>query len=227
MTDTPPILDFREVTTEVSAAYETGLWNISFKLLLLLERQDERLPLADAAEGLAAPVQGTVAFLGEDWQRMSADQAAMQRGRIGRVFEDSGWVSDMDVDENIILAQEHHTQRPEPEILDEALKLARLFGLPGLPRGRPGAMRRLDLRKAACIGAFLGQPLLILLDQPARGVYADLIAPLVNAVQSARRRGAALLWTTGDLHIWNNPGLRATTRAKIFGSQMYLMDSAA
>ena len=230
MNDLSPILKFNEVTTAENADYETGLWNISFQvdpgqlLLLLLERQDERLPLADAAEGLVVPEHGTAAFLGADWQGMSADRAALQRGKIGRVFEDAGWVSDLDVEENIMLAQKHHTQRSEAEILDEALKFARLFGLPGLPRGRPAAVRRLDLRKAACIGALLGQPMLIILDRPARGVYADLMAPLVNAVQSARRRGAAVLWMTGDLQIWNNPGLRATRRAKMFGSQMHMME---
>lgn len=230
MNDSPPILKFNEVTTEASAIFEAGLWSISFQLnpgdlfLLLLEREHEHLPLADAAEGLVAPEQGTVTFLGDDWQKMSADSAAAQRGKIGRVFEDEGWVSDLDVDENIMLAQKHHTQRSQDEILDEALKFARMFGLPGLPRGRPASVRRLDLRKAACIGAFLGQPVLIILERPAHGVYADLMAPLVNAVQSARKRGGAVLWTTSDLPIWNNPGLRATTRAKMFGSQMHTME---
>ena len=127
---------------------------------------------------------------------MSADRAATQRGKIGRLFEDEGWINDLDVEENIMLAQRHHTLRSERDILEEALKLARVFGLPGLPRGRPGKMRRWDLRKAACIRAFLGQPSFIILEQPVHGVYADLMAPLLNAAQSARRRGAACaLWT--------------------------------
>jgi phospholipid/cholesterol/gamma-HCH transport system ATP-binding protein len=159
-------------------------------------------------------------FRGEDWQGMSADHAAAQRGTIGRLFEDEGWISDVDVDQNIMLAQRHHTKRREEEILVEALKFARIFGLPGLPRGRPGKVRRWDLRKAACIRAFLGQPALIILEQPVRGVYADLMAPLVNAVQSARTHGAAVLWTVTDPQIWNYPGIHATTRAKMFGSEL-------
>ena len=123
-----------------------------------------------------------------------------------------------------MLAQRHHTGRSEEEIMQEALNYARMFGLPGLPRGRPAKARRLDLRKAACIRAFLGQPTLIILERPARNVYADLIAPLVNAVQSARKRGAAVLWTVNDAQVWNNPGLRATARAKMFGSQMHILE---
>jgi phospholipid/cholesterol/gamma-HCH transport system ATP-binding protein len=223
------ILKFHDAEVETGPPYETGMGNINFELnpgdlfLLQLEHEIERLPLADAAAGLAPAVQGSVCFLGEDWQAMSADHASGLRGQIGRVFEGGGWISNLDVDENIILAVRHHTQRPENEIQQEALNLARLFNLPGLPTGRPSSVRRLDLRKAACIRAFLGQPKLIILEQPTRHGYADLIAPLVNLVQSARERGAALLWTTSDPSVWNHPGIRATVRAKMSGSQMDLI----
>ena len=226
MNDSPAILNFSEVTVESSPYYETGLWNCSFDLnagellLVRMERENERLPLADATEGLVPPDHGCVKFLGEDWQRMPADRAAAQRGKIGRLFEEEGWIGDLDVDENIMLAQRHHTARSDQEILEEALKLARVFGLPGLPRGRPGKMRRWDLRKAACIRAFLGQPLLIMLEQSLHGVYADLMAPLLNAAQSARNRGAAVVWTIVDPKIWNHPGIRPTTRARMFGSEL-------
>jgi phospholipid/cholesterol/gamma-HCH transport system ATP-binding protein len=220
------ILKFSEVTVDPGEQYETGLWNSSFEinqgelLLVRMERENERLALPDAAEGLALPTQGSVKFLGEDWQRMSADRAAAQRGKIGRLFEDEGWISDLGVDENIMLSQSYHTSRSEQNILEEALKLARLFGLPGLPRGRPGKLRRWDLRKAACIRAFLGQPQFIILEQPVHGVYADLMAPLLNAAQSARKRGAAVLWTIVDPKIWSHSGIRATIRARMFGSEL-------
>ena len=224
------VLKFGHVTVPASLHYETGLWNISFELnsgellLVRIERENERLPLADAAEGLVPAAEGGVLFRGEDWHGMSADHAAAQRGKIGRLFEDEGWISDADVEENIMLAQRHHTQRSEDEILDEALKFARMFGLPGLPRGRPGKVRRWDLRKAACIRAFLGQPALIIIEQPVRGVYADLMAPLVNAVHSARNHGAAVLWTVTDPQLWNYPGIHATTRAKMFGSEFRALE---
>jgi len=230
MTSPASILKFSDVTIESCPQYEFGLSNVSFELkagelwLVRLEREDERLPLADAAQGLVTPTQGSVAFLGEDWQSMSADHAAARRGKIGRLFEDEGWISDLDLDQNILLSQRHHTLRSEEEILDEAVKFARLFGLPGLPRGRPASVRRPDLRKAACIRAFLGQPTLIILERPERGVYTDLIGPLVNAVQSARRRGAAVLWMASDPRIWHNPALCATSRAKMLGSQLHVME---
>jgi phospholipid/cholesterol/gamma-HCH transport system ATP-binding protein len=229
MNISPAILKFDEVTIESGPLYETGLSHSSLELcpgellLLRLERENERLPIADAAEGLVPPVRGSVRFCGENWQAMTADQAAAQRGKIGRLFEDEGWISDLEVDQNIMLSQQHHTARREEDIRDEALGLARAFGLPGLPRGRPGSLRRWDLRKAACIRTFLGQPLLVILEQPVRGVYADLMAPLVNATRSACRRGAAVLWMVSDPKIWNHPGIRATVRARMFGSELNLV----
>lgn len=88
-----------------------------------------------------------------------------------------------------MLAQRHHTGRDEEEIRREAANLARMFRLPGLPLWAPDRVRRQDLRKAGCIRAFLGRPQLILLENPTLGVYADIIAPLVNAVNPARRAG--------------------------------------
>lgn len=233
MNASPTILKFSEVTIESSTHYETGLWNSSWELkqgellLVRIERENERLPLADATEGLVPPTQGSVMFRGEDWQRLSPDRAAAQRGKIGRLFEDEGWISDLEVDQNIMLAQRHHTRRGEQDIMEEALKLARVFGLPGLPRGRPGSVRRWDLRKAACIRAFLGQPVFLILEQPERGIYADLMAPLINAVQSARKRGTAVLWMVTDPKIWNHPGILATSRARMFGSQLQTVEKGS
>src|SRR5688572_6176951 len=224
----PSILNFSGVTVRSSPEYETGLSNVCFEigagdlLLVRIERENERLPLADASQGLLQTDRGRVTFQGNDWVNLSVDRSATERGRIGRLFDDEGWISDLNVDENILLAQLHHTNRTEGEIMDEALKFARVFGLPGLPRGRPGKVRRWDLRKAACIRAFLGRPSLIILEQPVRGVYADFIAPLLDAVQAARRRAAAVLWTVTDPQVWKHAAQHATAKARMRGSELQM-----
>src|SRR4051812_15425504 len=125
-----PILNFADVTIRSSSEYETGLSNASFTLapgdllLVRIERENERLPLADASQGLVGSDHGTVSFLGQDWRTLGADESAAQRGKIGRLFDDEGWISDLDVEENILLAQLHHTDRTETDIRDEALTLA-------------------------------------------------------------------------------------------------------
>lgn len=233
MEESKAILELSGVTVESDPAYDSPIWNVSLRLgagelaLVRLERGAVRLPLGDAAEGLADLHDGTAAFLGKDWRDVPAGEASALRGRIGRVFDavgvgatGIGWVANLDVDENVMLAQRHHTRRPSPEIEAEAAKLARMFGLPGLPRGRPGQTRVPDLQRAACVRAFLGAPELILLERPAQGVFPEIMPPLINAVRSARNRGAAVVWLTDTPGVWNDRGIRPTWRCVMSGSQM-------
>ena len=232
MNESTDILRFHDVKIAPDSDLESGISSLNLSLspgdltVVSWENEEIRIPLADAAEGLVAPLRGMVSFLGEDWQTMAANRVAAQRGKIGRVFEGESWLSDLDVDQNITLAQRHHTRRTVKEIEQEATQLCRVFGLPGLPRGHPSNMRRQELQKAACVRAFLGAPILILLENPTVGIYADVIAPLINKVREARERGAAVLWTTNELHVWNNPELHATTRCRMIDSQMLVMEEA-
>ena len=129
-------------------------------------------------------------------------------------------MSHLSVDENILLATAHHTSKPLSRIEDESATLARAFGLPGLPRGLPGKMRRSDLARAACVRAFLNDPRLLILETPTDGPNASLMSVLVNMAAAARRRGAAVLWTTAEARVWSDPALRPTARAIMSGSQM-------
>ena len=127
------ILSFESVTLPPHPPYEAGLAGVSFSLnaaelmLVRVEQGLSRLAFADAAQGLVEPDSGRVMFLGEDWRSMPPNRAAERRGSIGRVFEANGWISNLDVDENITLAQRHHTSRPEGEIVAEASALAAQF----------------------------------------------------------------------------------------------------
>ena len=235
MAESKAILELTGVTVESDPVYDSPVWNASLRLgvgelaLVRLERGAVRLPLADAAEGLAEPHDGTVTFLGKVWRDVPEREASALRGRIGRVFDavgggtGTGWVSNLDVDENVVLAERHHTRRPSAEIEAEAAKLARMFGLPGLPRGRPGQTRVPDLQRASCVRAFLGTPDLLLLERPAQGVYPEIMPPLINAVRSARNRGAAVLWLTDTPAVWNDRGIRPTWRCVMSGAQMLVL----
>jgi phospholipid/cholesterol/gamma-HCH transport system ATP-binding protein len=229
MSEPTDILEFHDVTIAADGEAEPSLCNFSacvaagdLAVVLLLPEQ-VRIPLADAAEGLVAPVRGMVTFLGEDWQTMAVDRAAAQRGKIGRLFEGESWLGDLDVDQDITLAQRHHTRRAVKEIEAEASQLCQVFGLAGLPRGRPAGVRWQDLQRAACVRACLGTPVLILLGNPTRDLHADVFAPLIKALHDARQRGAAVLWTTAELRVWNHPELCATTRYRMLGPPAHMM----
>ncbi len=196
-----PILEFKGVTLRPDAFGRSGMRGLDFRLMpgdlarVQLEPGNELLPLADAAEGLLQPDEGTIALLGESWAAMPPDRELELRAGIGRVFDGHGWISNLNVLENLTLSQRHHTARPVPEIIAEARDLARAFGLPDAPAVRPALVARRDLRRAEWVRAFLGRPALILLERPLAGVAAEHAPALARAVEAARQRGAAVLWT--------------------------------
>jgi ABC-type lipoprotein export system ATPase subunit len=220
------VLRFRSVTVPAGTQYEVGVREVNLDvgpgdlILLRVGKQPLALPLADAAEGLAAGGVGTVAFAGEDWASMGPARAAACRGRIGRVFRGTAWVSNLDVDENITLRERHHGSRPAADVEDEALKLAREFGLADLPRTRPAWTGRDDLRRAQWVRALLGHPLLLLLEYPEEAAPDGELSAWVSAVEAARRGGAGTVWFTSDDRVWNNPDFASPRRFRLEGEDV-------
>ena len=183
--------------------------------LINLERPRFGSMLADACCGLHPAAEGSIFFLGKDWSALPSDTANALRGRIGRVFVFGNWIHRLTLLENILLPQLHHTRRKVAELRNEALHWAEHFGLPGLPAGLPDDVMRSDHQRAACIRAFVGQPSLILLEEPTFGVYPELLAPLINAIGEACDRGCGVIWLTMEDRVWNDPLLPATHRYRL------------
>jgi phospholipid/cholesterol/gamma-HCH transport system ATP-binding protein len=188
--------------------------------LINLERPRFGSILADACCGLYRTVEGSISFLGQDWSSLPTDTANALRGRIGRVFALGNWINRLTLLENILLPQLHHTRRKFAELRDEASRLAIHFGLPGLPIGRPDDVLRADHQRAACIRAFLGQPSLIVLEEPTSGAYPEILPPLVNAIRVACARGSGVIWLTPENRIWNDPKLPATVRYRLTANKL-------
>ena len=170
---------------------------------------------ADLCSGMADLVSGSVGFLGQDWARLGHREIAMQRGRIGRVFADANWIHLLGIDDNILLPQRHHTNRPASALRDEAAALSVAFGLPGLPMGRPRDLSPADLARAACVRAFLGRPALLVLEHPLQTRFSDMMPALLNALAIARDRGAAALWLTGSDATWRDRSMPITHRLRL------------
>ena len=183
--------------------------------LINLERPRFGSVFADACCGLHQAAEGTIFFLGKDWSLLPSNTANALRGRIGRVFTFGNWINRLTLLENILLPQLHHTHRRFSELRDEAVHLAEHFGLPGLPTGLPDHVMRTDHQRAACIRAFLGQPSLILLEEPTFGVYPEIVPPLINAIRNACDRGCGVIWLTLEDQVWNDSMLPATYRYRL------------
>lgn len=158
---------------------------------------------ADLCTGLIPLAGGCVRFLGRDWQSVPDEHADALRGHIGRLFHQPLRPETRDVAARVLLARLHHTRIPEVALREEAAVLALRFGLPGLPVGPARQLSPPDLRRAACVRAFLGRPRLVILELPLAAQHDDMLAALLDVGTEARGRGAAVIWLASA-----GPGLR-------------------
>ena len=220
------ILSFNDVSLMTDSAGRSGSVDVGLDLLggelslIRIERPQQGTVLGDACAGLALPLKGRVVFLGKEWSQLPPDIANALRGRIGRVFARGSWMGHLSLLENLMLPQLHHTRRPVTELRDEAMLLAENFGLPGVPLGHSNDSLPVDLQRAACVKAFLGQPMLILLEEQSQGCFKEMMPNLINAIRQARNRGAAVMWLTSDKFIWRDQSLPVTRRYRLAGRQL-------
>ena len=226
--EAPPVLELdgaRPAPDEVwaDAAAEAELPAIDLRLGpgegALVEAPDQRWGRALAAlcAGLPPLAEGRARFLGQDWAALPRVRAEALRGRIGHIFaENGGWLPHLSVEEGILLPQLHHSRRSEAVLRDAAAALARRFGLDRLPEGHPAELSALDLARAACVRAFLGEPALLLLESPLDREVSDLLAaPVLEALAPALARGAAAIWATRSRRAWDHPGFARVRRLRV------------
>ena len=220
------ILSLAGTTVPVDPFVSGAILSVSIDLpggelaLIRIENRQQGVTLADACAGLIRPKSGAVQFLGKDWSVLPPDIANALRGRIGRVFSKGGWLSHLTLLENILLSQLHHTRRPVEDLRDEACRLAQHYNLPGVPTGRPNDVVQVDLRRAACVRAFIGRPSLILLEDPTSGGFSEMIPSLINTIRDSLNRGAAVIWLTVENTIWRDQSIPATYRYRFTGGKL-------
>jgi predicted ABC-type transport system involved in lysophospholipase L1 biosynthesis ATPase subunit len=196
------IIELDGVTAQAGDRYAVGLKDATLGLargdaaIVTVPHAGWTTPLADLCCGLEVPDAGAVRFLDRPWNARGHRQAAEDRGRIGRVWPGCAWVGNLDIDENILLPQLHHTHRSEAALRKEGRALSQAFGLDDLPRTRPAWTPKEVCQKAQWVRALLAKPELLILEFPDDTVDDIDRARLVESVELARTRGAAVLWIT-------------------------------
>lgn len=230
MGDRPPILEFRDAEMAPPDQAENRIGGVSFSLrpgdaaVVQVEEESEfrvgqadYCPLADAAEGLLLCGPGRVFFQGRDWVAMSPMEQARNRGRIGRLFDFHGWVYNLSIRENLLLASRTYGSGLGPD--EEAAAMARRFGWPGVPEGRPVLLRKREQRLFEWIRAFLFAPELVVLEKPEWDMPRAALAVGFELAREALERGAALLWITPDPEMADRLADAGATRYGVCGRQ--------
>jgi phospholipid/cholesterol/gamma-HCH transport system ATP-binding protein len=164
--------------------------------IIHVDDENEASAMVDLCVGLTIPTSGRVRFLGVDWATRTRPQRLHRRRRVGVVAQTEVWPAQMTIMDSILLAPLYHSDRPRDEVVAEATRLARLFGLPGLPADRREMTPRRVLVRAGCVRGFLGSPDLVLMQDRLLDHAPELAAPAAQAISTICARGGAVLWIT-------------------------------
>jgi phospholipid/cholesterol/gamma-HCH transport system ATP-binding protein len=66
----------------------------------------------------------------------------------------------------------------------------------------------------------MGRPSLILLEEPTKGIFLEVISALMSAVRDARDRGAGVIWLTRKDLIWSDQTLPVTQRYRLVAEKL-------
>jgi branched-chain amino acid transport system ATP-binding protein len=144
---------------------------------------------------------GTVRFLGEDISRLKAYEIA-RRG-LGFVPEDRRIFSDLTVMENLDVGRQPvRTQRDgrqAPAWTPE--KLFAIFpNLAEMPDRRGAHMSGGEQQMLTVARTLMGNPLLVMLDEPSEGVAPVIVEQMANSIVELKKEGLSVLLSEQNIH---------------------------
>jgi branched-chain amino acid transport system ATP-binding protein len=144
---------------------------------------------------------GMVRFLGEDISHLKPFEIA-RRG-LGFVPEDRRIFSDLTVLENLEVGRQplrhHRDARPAPAWTPE--KLFTIFpNLRDMPDRRGAHMSGGEQQMLTVARTLMGNPLLVLLDEPSEGVAPVIVEQMANTIVELKKEGLSVLLSEQNIH---------------------------
>lgn len=142
---------------------------------------------------------GSVSIFGTDSRRMTRDDIARARRRIGIVHQDCQFLDHLPLRDNVLLPMTVSDRQDEGEShVDDLLAWVGLGGQSGL---LPPQLSGGERQRAALARAVITAPDVILADEPTGNIDWDMSQRLLNLLVELNRLGKAVLVATHDLNL--------------------------
>jgi branched-chain amino acid transport system ATP-binding protein len=140
--------------------------------------------------GFVRPAEGAIRAFGEDLLRM----ADFRRSRWGlrRTFQTEQAIERLSVFENVAIIHEHSRAKRSSRRAD-VLSAIEFVGLEASPRARVGGLGARDRRLIEIARAVVGNPRVVLLDEPAAGLPGEETALLGDVIRRIPEHFGALV----------------------------------
>lgn len=158
---------------------------------------------------LDAPDSGSLVFEGRDVSGLpEKERARLRREKLGFVFQAQQLVPVLSAEENVALAL-WIRGLPEDVCTARARTALAAVGLAGLEARRPDALSGGQRQRVAVARALVGEPVLILADEPTASVDSETAARLLDLFEEIHRaRGVAFLFSSHDPRVIERAGRR-------------------
>lgn len=159
--------------------------------------------------GLVALREGQIMFEGKDIS--TAPTHEIVRSGLGYVPEERRIFTDLTVEENLEVGRQK--SRPNaPQWTRE--KLYQLFPNLGEMKNRPGGrMSGGEQQMLTIARTLMGNPSLVLLDEPSEGLSPKIVEQMVDAIRTMKKEGVSLVVSEQNLHF-----------AKLISDRAYIIE---
>ena len=151
--------------------------------------------------GLTPPSAGKVRFRARDITGWAPYRVA--RAGIGFVPEDRRIFSDLTVAENLDVGRQPPRRFPDgrPAPLWTERKLYDLFpNLAGMANRRGAEMSGGEQQMLTVARTLMGNPLLVLLDEPSEGIAPIIVEQMANTIMDLKKEGLSVLLSEQNIH---------------------------
>ncbi|MFV0680663.1 ABC transporter ATP-binding protein [Ottowia sp.] len=154
-----------------------------------------------AIMGLLARRRGAIDFMGHDLSR--AEPYICARLGLGFVPEDRRVFTDLTVLENLQVGRQHPRYWPDGSAAPHwsPAQLFQLFpNLGEMPHRPGGQMSGGEQQMLTVARTLMGNPFVLLLDEPSEGVAPLIVEQMVHMIQALKAQGVSILLSEQNLH---------------------------
>jgi branched-chain amino acid transport system ATP-binding protein len=141
--------------------------------------------------GFVRPAEGSVTAFGEDLLTMAHFRRA--RWGVRRTFQTEQAIEELSIYDNVAMVHEHSSKDRVGDRRDEVLSAIEFVGLNAKPQTRVGTLGAGERRLVELARAVVGQPRVILLDEPAAGLPEEESVRTSEVIQKIPQELGALV----------------------------------
>lgn len=155
--------------------------------------------------GMLLPTSGEVWLGGEPISRLRDHQRAeVRRAKVGYLFQDFGLIEGMNVMDNVLLPLVPPGQ-VDARATARAEGILERLGIGSLSRASVTALSSGERQRVALARAWVMRPCVLLLDEPTAHLDSERSRNLMVDLELLRNEGAAVLMTSHDPRIYDDP----------------------